>query len=165
MSAFLGIDPGLTGAIALYTPMTDTLHVGDIPILEIKKGRQTKREVDTHALVGMLRDCALHRPTVWLEQVGTMPGEGAVGAFTFGRTVGILTGVVVALDLVLERVTPQVWKRDLGVLADKEATRARASALLPRHAHCWNLKKHHGRAEAALLAVYGARQADLRRAA
>jgi crossover junction endodeoxyribonuclease RuvC len=158
--AFLGIDPGLSGALALYIPSTDTLHVGDVPIHEIKRAGRTKREVDVHGLVSMFRDCAVHRPTVWLEQVGTMPGEGPVGAFTFGKTVGILTGVAIALDLVLERVPPQVWKKALAVLADKDAARARASALLPRHAHCWALKKHDGRAEAALIAIYGARQAQ-----
>jgi len=157
---YLGIDPGLSGALALYIPATDTLHVGDVPIHEIKRGKQTKREVDVHRLVAIFRDCAVHRPIVWIEQVGTMPGEGPVGAFTFGRTVGILTGVAIAMDLVLERVTPQVWKRGLNVLADKDAARARASALLPRHAHCWPLKKHDGRAEAALIALYGARQAE-----
>lgn len=157
MTAIIGIDPGLTGALALMTG--DALYITDLPIHEIRKGKQTKREIDTHRLVAILRDCAVHRPTVWIENVSTRPGEGAVGAFTFGKTVGLITGAAIALDLPIEKVSPQHWKRGLNVLADKEATRARASALMPRHAGLWPLKKHHGRAEAALIALWGARQA------
>jgi crossover junction endodeoxyribonuclease RuvC len=127
---------------------------------EIKRGKVTKREVDVHGLVSVFRDCAHYSPVVWIENVHSMPGEGAAGAFTFGKVVGLITGAAVALDLVVERVTPQVWKRALNVLADKEATRARASALLPTHASKWPLKKHHNRSEAALIALYGARVAQ-----
>lgn len=157
-AAYLGIDPGLSGAVALYIPANDTLHVGDVPVHELKRNGKTRREVDVHTLTTMLRDCAAYRPTVWIEHVSAMPGEGAVGAFTFGKVVGLLTGVCVALDLPLERVTPSVWKKAMGVTSDKDGTRARASALMPRHAGSWPLKKHDGRAEAALIALYGARQ-------
>ena len=58
-------------------------------------------------------------------------------------------------ELVL--VPPQVWKRRFNLTSDKDASRARASELLPAHAHLWPLKEHDGRAEAALLALYGAR--------
>ena len=50
------------------------------------------------------------------------------------------------------------WKRALGVQKSKDAARARASQLLPAAAAQWGLRKHDGRAEAALLALYGARQ-------
>jgi crossover junction endodeoxyribonuclease RuvC len=43
------------------------------------------------------------------------------------------------------------------VPAGKDAARARACELLPRLADRWPLVKHHGRAEAALLALYGIR--------
>lgn len=156
--AILGIDPGISGALALYLPATDEMFVGDVPVLEIKKGKQTKRRVDLHRLVAMMRDCAAYKPTVWIEDVATRPGEGAVGAFSFGRTVGQLEMAAVAMELPLERVTPQAWKKALNVLADKDAARARASMLMPKHAHCWPLKKHVDRAEAALIALYGARR-------
>ena len=54
--------------------------------------------------------------------------------------------------------SPRRWKRALHVPKAKDAARARASQLLPEAAHQWRLRKHDGRAEAALLALYGARQ-------
>ena len=44
-----------------------------------------------------------------------------------------------------------------GSLFHAEFHRARASQLLPHLADCWKAKGAHGRAEAALLALYGAK--------
>jgi hypothetical protein len=37
----------------------------------------------------------------------------------------------------------------------KDEAIARASELLPKASHLWTLGKHHGRAEAALISMYG----------
>jgi hypothetical protein len=44
---------------------------------------------------------------VWLEKVHTMPGEGPVGAFSFGRTYGLIRGICCANFLPINDVTPQ----------------------------------------------------------
>lgn len=156
-ASILGIDPGLSGAIALYTQAD--LVVGDIPTHELKRGGKTKREVDLHKLAAMIADCAVYQPTVWIEQVGAMPGQGVSSVFAFGKVYGIILGICAANGLVIERVTPQVWKKAMGLqTAAKDAARARASALLPAHAEKWRRVKDDGRAEAALIAIYGARQ-------
>lgn len=149
--AFLGIDPGLTGALALYYP-DGSLEIQDMPVYELK----TKRAVDEYALARILDDWSTRTREVWLEQVGVRPGEGAVGAFTFGRGYGLLRGICCSNFLTIHDVTPSVWKRALKVTGDKDEARQRASALLPRHGRLWPLKKHDGRAEAALIALYGA---------
>jgi hypothetical protein len=46
----------------------------------------------------------------------------------------------------------------MGVTKSKDGCRARASQLLPEAADQWPLRRHDGRAEAALIALYGARQ-------
>lgn len=166
MTCFLGIDPGLSGAIALYNPAIDMLHVADIPVHELRKNGKLRREPDVQAICDIISDCAV-RPhvSVWIEHVSAMPGEGAVGAFTFGKVVGLLTGVCAANRLIIERVTPSVWKKALAVPSDKDGARARASQLLPAHSRNWPLKKNDGRAEAALIALYGSRQEALKMAA
>jgi crossover junction endodeoxyribonuclease RuvC len=60
-----------------------------------------------------------------------------------------------------EYVSPQKWKRHFGLTSDKDESRRAASRLLPKSAHLWARVKDDGRAEAALLAIYGARTADL----
>lgn len=156
----MGIDPGLSGALALYG-RDGALEVRDIPTLQLK----TKRIIDEYALARIIDDWSSLIESVWLEQVGVRPGEGAVGAFTFGRGYGLIRGVCVASFLTIHDVTPQSWKASLRVKGDKDESRLRASALFPRHGGLWPLKKHDGRAEAALIALYGAQQARTERAA
>lgn len=154
----LGIDPGLHGALALFDPTTSELKVFDVPTLNVGRAKAKKLIVDEYALARAIDDVAAQVGDVWLEQVGTRPGEGAVGAFSFGRTYGLIRGICTANFLPINDVTPQKWKGGLGILADKDHARKRASEMLPRSAHLWPLKKHADRAEAALIAIYGARQ-------
>lgn len=149
----LGIDPGKTGALALLAP-SGTLIVQDVPTLKIG----TKTVVDHAALAGFFDMVAGQPITVFIEQVGTRPGEGAVGAFDFGRTYGMLIGLAAAHFMPIEFVTPAKWKAAMAVKGDKDVSRQRASQLMPRNAHLWPLKKHDGRAEAALIALYGQQQ-------
>lgn len=150
--AILGIDPGLSGALALLD-IDGSLEVIDMPTLQLKK-----RVVDEYALARIIDDWSSRIREVWIEQVGVRPGEGAVGAFSFGRGYGLLRGVCAANFLTMMDVTPGAWKAALKVPAEKDGARARASALLPRSAHLWPLKKHDGRAEAACIALHGMRQ-------
>ncbi len=154
----LGIDPGLTGALALYDAAADSLDIEDVPTFMVRSGKGRKTVVDHYSLARIVDAWAPRNPVVWLEQVGTRPGEGAVGAFSFGRTFGLLLGVAAAHFLTVELVTPATWKAALKVKGDKDVSRQRASALLPRHSGNWPLVKHDGRAEAVLIALYGAGQ-------
>jgi crossover junction endodeoxyribonuclease RuvC len=164
MSAVLAIDPGLSGALALYWPKTGILHVADMPTVNAGKGKASKRIIDVQELARLIDD--MNKNVVgdglidhcFLEQVGTRPGEGAVGAFTFGEGVGVLRGILAANFIPVTRVTPSVWKKALGVPAAKDGARARASELLPRHADKWTRVKDDGRAESSMLAFYGACQ-------
>jgi len=94
---------------------------------------------------------------VWIETVSARPGEGVASSFNFGRSYGSLRATCTANFLKVRECSPRSWKRSMGLAADKEASRQRASAEFPRFAHLWALKKHHGRAEAALIALYGSR--------
>jgi hypothetical protein len=79
-------------------------------------------------------------------------------AATLSPLTGWLAGVLASRSVPLTLVPPVRWKRALGVSKDKDGCRARASQLLPKAAHQWPLRKHDGRAEAALIALYGARE-------
>lgn len=77
----LGIDPGVSGAIAVMSPTGDLVDVFDMPILnDGSKGRAT---VNAPLLASIIRETGA--TTAFVEFVGARPGEGAVGAFVFGR--------------------------------------------------------------------------------
>lgn len=157
-SLILGIDPGLYGALALYDPDTGKLSVFDVPTLNVGVGKKRKIVVDEYALARSIDDVAATVSEVWLEKVGTMPGEGPVGAFSFGRTYGLIRGICCANFLPIHDVTPQTWRASQKVVGNKDCSRQRASALFPKSAHLWVLKKHADRSEAALIARHGALQ-------
>lgn len=151
-----GADPGLSGAVAFFDTVTGALTVHDMPTHALSRNGKAKRELDMVELARLVD--AAGAGHAYIEQVGAMPGQGVSSVFAFGLAYGALRMAFAASFIPTTLVSPAVWKRALGAPAEKDGARARASQLLPQHAGLWTLKKHDGRAEAALLAVYGARK-------
>lgn len=142
----LGIDPGASGAIAFYFPSRPELvSAEDVPL--------AGGEIDAATLARRINQL---RPTMAIiEQVGAMPKQGVSSTFKFGTAYGTVRGVVQALGVPMHLVTPGRWKKHFRLDADKEKARALAIRLWPASCH-FERKKDHGRAEAALLARFGA---------
>ena len=129
MVRIAAVDPGLDGALAcLETDQggtVTTLVVNEMPTIMLP-GR---RIVDGAALANWF---TVYDPDICIvEQVSSRPGQGVVSVFSFGRALGTVEGVLHALAVPLERVTPQVWQRATGALGLKDP-RGRACELLPR---------------------------------
>lgn len=162
----IGIDPGLSGAVALYRDprYPAFLVIKDVPTLVLPRGGKSKREVDIPRLWAstflpyLPKGNEKEKIRVWIERVNAMPGQGVSSSFAFGKVYGILLGMIGALEIPYEFVAPQVWKKSLQVPASKDGARARASQLFPKSAHLWARAKDDGRAEAALIAYYGSLQ-------
>ena len=148
MTAILGVDPGLSGAIALLDVDTgDLVGLWDMPA------------ADGHVLGpnlgNIIRQFCV--AVAWIEDVHSMPRDGVASAHRFGRAIGVVEGVLGDQSISIRRVTPAAWKKAAGIRtgADKEASRRRAIELWPAHADAFARKKDHGRAEAALVARHG----------
>ena len=164
--AILGIDPGVSGACALFdqtkTPASGLRWVViDLPVIG-----DTKREINAAALRDWLRK---HSPEhAYLELVTAMPsiavgpggvrrGMGAAGAFRFGGVFYAIKAVLACCDVPYSLVTPQSWKKAFGLSgSDKEKSRGLALRLFPDGAPALARKMDQNRAEAMLLAKYGA---------
>jgi crossover junction endodeoxyribonuclease RuvC len=156
---YIGIDPGLNGAIAFLDTKIGHLSVVDMPILEVKRNNKVKKEVSSYGLSNIfdLTDGpAWNIREVVLERVGAMPGQGVSSVFSFGRSVGLVEGVLAARGLAVSIVTPQAWQKAAGVRGGKDGSRQRAMELFPNYAGLFALKKHDGRADAACMAWYAA---------
>ncbi len=148
----LGIDPGLTGALAWVSREGHLIEINDMPIAAM---RQRKKIVPA-----LLADMMQLREIdfVVIEQVGPHRGEGVGGAFSFGYGAGLLEGVATALGLPVHFYSPATWKRRAGVPGDKGAARAMACRYWPGASGLFARVKDDGRAEAALLARWAALQ-------
>jgi crossover junction endodeoxyribonuclease RuvC len=153
MSFVIGIDPGISGAISVFSWETQNLlEVIDMPTLEVDSGKTKKRHISASGLRVILV-CFLDSHVV-IERVGAMPGQGVSSMFNFGRSAGIIEGVVAALQIPHTYVTPVIWTKDVGRAAGKDASRMRAMELFPSKAELFKRAKDDGRADAALIAYW-----------
>lgn len=143
----IGVDPGNTGAIAIVDATGALICVEDMPIFTIKG----KAKIDVHGLGRIIAEHAANGRGI-IEQVGAMPKQGVSSVFTFGFAAGAVHGAMGALAIPLDTVTPQKWKAHFRLSKDKDAARQLATRRWPHGP--FTLKKHHGRAEAALIALY-----------
>jgi crossover junction endodeoxyribonuclease RuvC len=146
----IGCDPGIHGAIAWLSDAGHLIEVRDLPVAKANG----KSELMPAALADMLRE----RPAThaFVERVAARPGAGVSGMFNFGRNFGQIEGVLAALGVPVSLVAPSKWKAALRLPADKSAARLRAAQLWPGLAGTFARVKDDGRAEAALLGLYGA---------
>lgn len=154
MARFLGIDPGLHGAIAVFDDIEGTVTAYDMPTHQLTRGGKNKLELDQYGLARLIRSLAVGVKACVIEQVGAMPKQGVSSSFAFGKAYGSVIAAVAAHDIQMHFAPPMVWKRALKVPSSKDGARARASQLLPRGAHQWARAKDDGRAEASLLAYF-----------
>ena len=151
----LGIDPGLSGALALYDTSEQTVEVFDMPVLELVRNGKKKGEVSAQALANLLAATTIK--AAFVERVNAMPGQGVTSVFSFGRSTGIVEGILAAYDIPTTLVTPQAWQKAVGQRAGKDGSRERAMQLFPAQADLFQRKKDDGRSDAALIAYYGAK--------
>ncbi len=149
MSLQLGIDPGLSGAIAILDSAGCIETVRDLPIIRDAK----LAWVDGSELQSIIM-AALHGRTAvaMVERVSSMPGQGIASSFQFGVGFGSILSILQAMHIPLEFVTPAVWKKSYGLGRDKHASLHKARLLYPTAE--LHLAKHDGRAEGLLLARY-----------
>lgn len=151
----IGIDPGVSGALALieYKGKSPTLfEVADMPVMAL--GAKHRKQVNAAELAKVLTSWHFEGAVVYLEKVQSMPGQGVAGVFSFGMSFGIVQGVVAALGLPMVLVTPQQWKKRARLLhTQKDQARTFAQQLFPQ-ADLGRVKDI-GRADAILIAMYG----------
>jgi crossover junction endodeoxyribonuclease RuvC len=149
----LGIDPGIAGACVLIKD-GEVIAVADMPVVTARG----KRRVCPAQLAALLASwCPIEH--CMIEAASARPGQGVSSMFGYGRSYGVVLGVLSALGISFTEVSAVSWKRTLAVPSDKDAARARAGQLLPAAAKHWPLQRHHGRAEAALLGLLALRSA------
>jgi len=153
MSYVIGIDPGISGAIAVFDWYTKKLvEIIDMPTLEVESGKTKKRHISAVSLANYL--VGFTDTHIVIEKVGAMPGQGVTSMFNFGRSAGIIEGVVAALEMPHTYVTPATWTKAVGRAAGKDASRMRAMELFPSKADLFKRAKDDGRADAALIAYW-----------
>jgi len=151
----VGIDPGLTGAVAIRF-LDGHITIEDTPTTQVKKaGGKIGTEYLPREMANILQNLKPSTTHIYIENVHSMPKQGVASTFTFGKGFGIWIGIIAAFGLPVTFATPQRWKKYImqGTY-DKDAARIRAQQLYPAMMPMLKLKKHIGRADALMIMHY-----------
>ena len=154
MSRIIGIDPGLSGAVAVLTG-SDSLIVIDMPTMTVERNGKSKRQVSASELAAIFANFNSNDTHVFVEKVSAMAGQGVTSVFSFGRSFGMIEGILAAFKLPVTYVAPATWVKAVGRGQGKDASRARAMELFPNNQADFKRVKDDGRSDSALIAYWG----------
>ena len=148
--SLIAIDPGLKGGIAFQNHQATTA----------KPLPTAGKDLDLVTLASWIE--AAQPQIAVVEKVGAMPRQGVSSTFKFGSGYGGLLGICAALQIPVELVTPQRWKRVVlaGTTKDKGAAISYCRQAFPDvelvQPGC--RKPHDGVADALCLLQFGIRE-------
>ncbi len=150
----IGIDPGLSGAIAVLEDKK-VLSIFEMPVMS--EGKKNKRQLNSALLVNIIKQNMKKNEeiVVVVEQVNAMPGQGVTSMFNFGQTFGAIKGVCAALGLPIFFVRPSKWKKHFELInSSKDSSRTKAIEMYPNLSGQLAKKKDVNKSDAILIARF-----------
>ena len=150
----IGIDPGLSGAIAILED-GKIKELFDMPVMP--DGKKNKRQLNSALLVKLIKQNieSLENTIMIVEQVNAMPGQGVTSMFNFGQTFGAIKGICAAIGLPIFFVRPAKWKKHFELInSSKDASRTKAIEMYPSISEQLSRKKDVNKSDALLIARY-----------
>jgi crossover junction endodeoxyribonuclease RuvC len=150
----IGIDPGLSGGIAILDN-SKVVELFDMPVMP--DGKKNKRQLNSALLVKLIKDNIknLGDTVMVVEQVNAMPGQGVTSMFNFGQTFGAIKGICAALGLPIFLVRPAKWKKHFELInSSKDSSRTKAIEMYPSISEQLSKKKDVNKSDAILIARY-----------
>ena len=106
---YIGVDPGKNGGLAWIKD----------------SGKAEAERLNIETLASRLRVITGNGSIpskCYVERVHSMPKQGVASTFSFGTNYGFILGVLTAVGVNYELVQPSVWKKAMGVTADKRTS-------------------------------------------
>jgi crossover junction endodeoxyribonuclease RuvC len=153
---YIGVDPGKSGAVSiLYEDgKWSAIKTSSAPedIISFMVHGLPNWKTESEKLDVTICFEAVHAGAWHVNKDGSRRVQGVTSAFTFGRSTGILEGLLSSLGLPIQFVSPRKWQAEMNCLTrgDKRITLARAKELHP----ITDAKIYHWNADALLLAHY-----------
>lgn len=158
----IGIDPGLSGAVALISMEGEVIEIYDTPILTIKKGKKNKNVYDLQKICDTFLDqMDVH---IVVEKVRPLSiGFSSQASFGLGYSLGMWEAFCVVSQYSYELVEPKKWQKHFGISGKSGDTKTQsylvASKLYPK-AELTGPRggKKDGRCDALLIAEWARRR-------
>ena len=150
----IGIDPGLSGGIAILKE-NKVLDLFDMPVMS--EGKKNKRQLNSAQLANLIKKNIKTNEdvAVVVEQVNAMPGQGVTSMFNFGQSFGAIKGVCAALEVPIYFVRPSKWKKYFDLInSSKDASRTKVIEMYPTLSEQLSKKKDVNKCDAILIARF-----------
>jgi hypothetical protein len=163
---WVGIDPGLSGGIALldYDAVGNLKVAQPMPIPTLKSAKtKTGRVYDVPQLSKIFCAWGVLGAFATLEKSQAMPKQGVSSTFSIGYGFGVLEALLVAHNIRYQVVRPQQWQKVMLASSNKKNTKEASILIAKRLFPNINLikdgcrKDHDGMADALLMAEYSRR--------
>lgn len=123
----VGLDPGVTGGITIVYK-NGKVNIHRIPVETVVVNKKTKKKYDLEGVVVLLKPLDSKKVLFVQERVSSMPGEGSVSSFNFGRSAGSTIGIAYALGFDVVEVGSMKWKKHFPLLINDEIIDYKAQA-------------------------------------
>ena len=150
----IGIDPGLSGGIAVLEN-NQVLSIFDMPVMS--EGKKNKRQLNSALLVNLINENIgkNEEVVVVVEQVNAMPGQGVTSMFNFGQTFGAIKGICAALGLPIFFFFSSKWKKHFELInSSKDSSRTKVIEMYPKLSGDLAKKKDVNKSDAILIARF-----------
>ena len=149
-----GIDPGLSGALAILDEKK-IFEVIDLPTMS--DGKKNKKQLNSAHLSKYIQTniIDLNKSAVVVEQVNAMPGQGVTSMFNFGQTFGAIKGISATLKIPIFFARPSKWKKHFELInSSKDASRTKVIEMYPSLSNQLSKKKDVNKSDAILIARF-----------
>lgn len=123
----IGIDPGQSGGIARWV-------MGGMVGYKMP---ETERDIYDTLITCHADDASA---IVYIESVHSFPGQGVASSFKFGQGYGFLRGLITALGVRVEHVSPQKWQKYYGLKPRSQCPGSTDSERARHHKHLLKAK-------------------------
>jgi hypothetical protein len=106
---YIGIDPGINGGVCIIDNYY-SMECFKCPRTPIEMAEELKKHIDDDAVA-------------LIEKVHSFPGQGVVSTFTFGTNYGQWQGILSALEVKYEFITPKEWQKKYQPLSKEKKIR------------------------------------------
>lgn len=150
MTTIIGIDPGLSGAVAIFTG--DAILFSSIPVLGSGKGRA----YDLRGIYSLVQTLPV-QPRIFLEGFASF-GLGTSAVHSLVRCITAFEMSALVLGVPIEVVPPQAWQKVMLANIEPKDLKPKAKARIACE-RLWpgrpTAKWTEGQRDAALIAEYG----------
>lgn len=164
MNRFIGVDPGLKGAIAIIDENGYWIQIQDTPTITFQKGKKNKTEYNIGEIKRVLFnfiDISSDKTTVFVEKMQSMPpGIRVQASFSLGYCQGLFEGILTALEIPYQLVISKHWQKHFQITKPKGDKKTQSFQIASRLFPTATLTGpkggvKDGRSDALLIAEYG----------